>query len=503
MVKRIIGLCCTLIVISLSLIINASADTIYNKLQPGDIVIGRTLFRNTWISSNRAAVAGALYREVTEEIDIKTYKYVSTVNGKKIWYVLEDNNNYKLLSDREVEELENNLYINYNNNEPIVHTYNKEESVDFFDTFYGEKTYREIKADNEDFKIYENSKTLTCPYGLDFSFTARDTNNKITYYKGYCGLDDVFYFSMIDGSSSGTGSSGSSSINRVSIVDITTPQYYSSEKETKNYSNIINFKYRKDGIGMHFVNVGLFGKLEKFELYSKKGSWITLDIKLDGEKTSSLYTSSYIEYFVDSSLNIDNNTIRVHINADTLLPSQYINFIFTDSNGYSSSLHIQFNFYNENKIYLNTNKYERYDYSVSNGFRLINEKNYNEYYSLFYNKIARELYVSNSTYKELISCDDGLKLISSNSNSNYDLKDLSLIVIYKKQSYNYDYITRDKFLNFLTENDTLKDYILTASDIKIYYFFKDDITKEEQEHLEYLDSFSEVKLINGYESFKI
>ena len=66
-----------------------------NGLNSGDIIIGSTKFNSgTWISSSRAAKAGALYSNITGNYDIKTYYYVAPV----VIYEIDEEGQNKLLS---------------------------------------------------------------------------------------------------------------------------------------------------------------------------------------------------------------------------------------------------------------------------------------------------------------------------------------------------------------------------------------------------------------------
>ena len=109
-------------IISFSFISFVDAQGIYDNVKNGDIIIGNTAFRSgTWISATRAGKAGALFTKNTSSIDVKTYKVITT----NLWYELDDDGQYRKLEDYELDELENNLKIFYENNNPINIKYDK------------------------------------------------------------------------------------------------------------------------------------------------------------------------------------------------------------------------------------------------------------------------------------------------------------------------------------------------------------------------------------------
>ena len=152
---------CTFVVVN--------ADSLYDNLQSGDIIIGNTTFRSgTWVSTTRASKAGALFNQNTGSTNLKTYFYVN----KNLWYELNDaTDEYRMLSSSEISEIENNLKIFYENNSGLPKTYFKNNMSDTDDVgilldYATNNESIDFKLDDANVKIDTVNETVSCPIDI-------------------------------------------------------------------------------------------------------------------------------------------------------------------------------------------------------------------------------------------------------------------------------------------------------------------------------------------------
>ena len=199
--KKNINILMFFVFIFLGFIINVNAANI-NDLSSGDIVIGNTRFKSgTWVSASRAAKAGALYTNNTGNTDLNTYLYINPV----VIYVYDDTiENYKLLNSNEIVNLEIEMNIYYENNVPLVNTYESyveyeydeetgEEMINAFNMVFEFYDFLpelgEIMVDDPEVELDYTNQTITCPYDKTFEFQVVRDNEGMDYI-GYCGLDE-------------------------------------------------------------------------------------------------------------------------------------------------------------------------------------------------------------------------------------------------------------------------------------------------------------------------
>lgn len=108
-------------ILSLICIINVNAASLESVIGPGDIIIGNTVFRaDDWISASRASKAGALYAMNTGETDVRVFYY----DDMEEWYEYNDTTSkYELITEPTLSELGDIINVYYDNNEPLVNTY--------------------------------------------------------------------------------------------------------------------------------------------------------------------------------------------------------------------------------------------------------------------------------------------------------------------------------------------------------------------------------------------
>lgn len=146
-----------------------NAESIYDHLSSGDIIIGNTTFNSgTWISATRASKAGSLYTLNSGNSDVKTYIFIN----QNVWYELDQTTEtYRTLNKTEIRNIESNLNVYYNNNEPLDVTFSYE------NTTFEETLLEEFGLfPNENLKIDTINKTVTCKYGtiIENKFTPYD-----------------------------------------------------------------------------------------------------------------------------------------------------------------------------------------------------------------------------------------------------------------------------------------------------------------------------------------
>ena len=310
-------------IISFSFISFVDAQGIYDNVKNGDIIIGNTTFRSgTWISATRASKAGSLFTRNTSSIDVKTYKVITT----NLWYELDDDGQYRKLEDYELEELENNLKIFYENNNPINIKYYKLENelgvpteLSFLLNLYNSDDSTFIINDSN--IIFDKSdSTVTCPFDYEFEFSILYSDNTSVDYVGRCSQNDIIFeekdlHNLID-----------IKINNVQISNVNYPNQ--SKISLKN--SVENFYYA------YKVNE----ELETFDIIDEdlglsldENKYVMFDIKFD--ENNNIYHYSFLNTENNNELkvvsrNIDNNTIRLYVPIKSTILNTY-HFVILDN----------------------------------------------------------------------------------------------------------------------------------------------------------------------------
>lgn len=480
---------CTFVVVN--------ADSLYDNLQSGDIIIGNTTFRSgTWVSTTRASKAGALFNQNTGSTNLKTYFYVN----KNLWYELNDaTDEYRMLSSSEISEIENNLKIFYENNTPLIHTYKVDSQ-----NFYG-KRVTEISSKNVTFDTnYEN---VTCPYGEKFevSFLVLPAgDNKYEYYDAYCGLDNVFYFNNKDKGYYG-----------LNILEV------NKSGGTNNDDNVFNNVYNNLDDDNNFeIQVSVLDNLKDApDGYTYgKGKFIGLNIEFDdnfdgnsdrlsyskGGKYYHLYSTSNVNYtlydYEDGSL----YTLFLDLSSF----DEKANFIITDDFGNYQTFTIKYKLFNQNNyIEFDGEKVELYElrntveYSDSQRYYEPKKIDYmNEYFgNLYFDKYNKKLYYSNDFVSKNYSLDfyDGKSVRNIHSYSkNVTNNELIAIPVSSDHFYSSSLYANDgSFINFKDGNSLFNSF--KGYDLFVYYFKKyEDMDSSEQEEMDYLKNLDNVTLVD-------
>lgn len=310
-------------IISFSFISFVDAQGIYDNVKNGDIIIGNTAFRSgTWISATRAGKAGALFTKNTSSIDVKTYKVITT----NLWYELDDDGQYRKLEDYELDVLENNLKIFYENNNPINIKYDKLKNelgvpteLSFLLNLYNSEDSTFIINDSN--IIFDKSdNTVTCPFDYEFEFSLLYADNTSIDYVGRCSQDDIVFeekdlHNLID-----------IKINNVQISNVNYPNQ--SKISLKN--SVENFYYT------YKVNE----ELETFDITDEdlglsldENKYVMFDIKFD--ENNNIYHYSFLNKDSNNELkvvsrNIDNNTVRIYVPIKSTILNTY-HFVILDN----------------------------------------------------------------------------------------------------------------------------------------------------------------------------
>lgn len=315
MYKKIVNnvLLSILVFFGFSFCVNASS--IYDYLKSGDIIIGNTTFRNgTWISATRASKAGSLYTMVNNDIDVKTYKYIN----QNVWYEMDPiTDKYKILSKDEINDLNNTLYINFLNNEPITKTYKakivEEDEFsggpnavhDFFNYLQGDKFIEEGEVTLD----YQN-QTITCEFNTFFKFSVV-RNNQAEIYTGFC--DSEFYYSKQGGS----GEPYNPMINIISSKLAEGEEFLNQDKVTLTRDNNIE----DDGeiyYPANYIEFTINEKLDRYSLeeYDEAKKYLVFDFELSDNKTTNYIRDilSYEENYEYEILDEYNFRLFVEIN---------------------------------------------------------------------------------------------------------------------------------------------------------------------------------------------
>lgn len=317
---------CTFVVVN--------ADSLYDNLQSGDIIIGNTTFRSgTWVSTTRASKAGALFNQNTGSTNLKTYFYVN----KNLWYELNDaTDEYRMLSSSEISEIENNLQIFYENNNGLSKTYlkNSDDGAGLILDYATNNDGVDFKLDDANVKIDKVNETVSCPIDYEFSFNVafkygENPNTRETYY-GKCGINGLSVIAETE--------KKSTPLNIISVELATDEEFVNQNK--------VNF----NGNFYEITN-----SLGEFEVDGRKGKYIVFDVTLDENNLRpSVYGNNYSNTNVMMKF-LSNNKIRFFIDTDTY-------------NTYSGNFVLIDGFYNKYEslsIYIRGKEKSNYNLSIS------------------------------------------------------------------------------------------------------------------------------------------
>jgi len=274
------------------------AESIYDHLSSGDIIIGNTTFKSgTWISATRASKAGSLYTIDSGKTDVKTYKYIN----ENVWYELDSQTDeYTILSKEKIEQLEDELKIYYNNNDGIMVTINYE------DTGFEQIVDEWIKENNPSVIIDTNNKTVTCKYGMHY--TSTNVNLTTSFYCNTKLESDV-------------GGINDQNIKPMEIKEVTVP---SADKLSKLFSHSASIFTNQDKIDVKYQNYTLgesrtdLISITATNKLDSKTKFIYIEIKfIDNNSVYSILAMPFNEdlSLVDTYYNYEDNSIIVMIDA--------------------------------------------------------------------------------------------------------------------------------------------------------------------------------------------
>lgn len=195
MFKRSIKTFILCFVLSIMCVLSVNAASLESIVEPGDIIIGNTVFRSDdWISATRSSKAGALYSMNTGETEVRVFYY----DDFEDWYEYNDaTSKYELITVPTLSELGDIINIYYDNNEPLENTYvsSYDEELEIGNDVFGffNYLYGDIFVEDEEVIIDYENETITCPYQKVFDFEVVE-NNEPMEFKGVCGVDDFEFY---------------------------------------------------------------------------------------------------------------------------------------------------------------------------------------------------------------------------------------------------------------------------------------------------------------------
>lgn len=343
--KKNINILIVFVFIFLGFVIHVDAANI-NDLSSGDIVIGNTRFKSgTWVSASRAAKAGSLYTIATGKTDANTYLYINPY----VIYIYDDTiENYKLLNSNEIVNLEMEMNIYYENNEPLINTYESYSLIEddelleandvymFYNEMYGE-IFLEDETD-ENVKLDYENETITCPYHYVFNFQVVANNEPVNFI-GICGVDD-FRFELED-----NYNQEKIEIESIELVDgIEEPDLLNQSKvDFEHYDSLNNY-------------VTINDKLEEYlpNLAGKSGAYVAFDINISGNSSYRIVERN----FSDKNFSIIgyDDHIRLYLEFDNYYNGPY-SFILLDE---------EFGTYEEVYFYIDGLERPTYDLTIEN-----------------------------------------------------------------------------------------------------------------------------------------
>jgi len=329
MLKRSIKTFILCFVLSIMCVLNANAASLESIVEPGDIIIGNTVFRaDDWISASRSSKAGALYAMNTGETEVRVFYY----DDMEEWYEYNDTTSkYELITEPTLSELGDIINIYYDNNEPLVNTYEAyvergydeetgEEYLTNFNMVFEFYDYLpqlgEIMVDDPEVELDYVNQTITCPYDKTFEFQVV-RNNEGEDYVGYCGLDE-FGFATKD-----ELEIESVQIESIEVSNVQNENQSKVSIEESEYQTVLKINEKLSNVTINPYNVpnGL------------EGRYVALDINFS--ENNNCYSYQLVKNGSAANVNyhyncIDSNTMRVYLELDNY-NNYYLGFILLDN----------------------------------------------------------------------------------------------------------------------------------------------------------------------------
>lgn len=508
MIKKYIQTFIFCFLLNIICIINVNATNL-DIVEPGDIIIGNTVFRSDdWISATRSSKAGALYYENTGETDVRVFYYDDLGD----WYEYNDSTSkYELIIEPTLSELEDIINIYYDNNIAILHNYDYPYD---YSLYLSNGEIRRVSSNNVTFK----DTYISCPYGewFEFDFYNFDIYERETY-EGFCGFDGNFEFWLKD----------DSFYSNLNIMKIT------KGYGTNNDSNILNVYYEKEDLlnDNNLIQISVLDTLQNSsEGYDfGEGKFIALNIKFDNNydnnedttlsdvsgKTYNIYSSSNVNYSVNEYGIIGQFTLYLDLSSF----EDSADFVIIDEHGNYETITIRYALFNEdNYISADVESIEYFD--IYNIIHTSTEYLYNPdklhyrdegFGSLYFDEITHRLYYSND-------------LIDNNSSEHmYFYDGASVNVMYYSNTLIHEeiiasvivdngygplimlldagtYTNASAFVNF-KKGTSLGDNYLNQENVSVYYFKSyENMNEEEKAEIDYLEGLDNVNLID-YSSY--
>lgn len=472
-------------------ILNVQAANLEELIEPGDIIIGNTVFRaDDWISASRASKAGALYAMNTGETDVRVFYY----DDMEEWYEYSDaTSKYELVKEPTLSELSDIIDVYYDNNEPLVNTYESYAEYDdesvimdanyvymFFNNFYGD-----IFVNDEDVEIDYDNETITCSYGKVFDFEVV-SNNETEKFKGICGTkeftietEEEYNYEKLE-------------IESIELVN-------ALEDENLINQEKVMLDYYTSNDHYSFADIYINEELEETlpSLAPISSTYVAVDIKLKGESKYELIHDINDAYVLLEG----EDSIRLYLTADSYGFSDYT----------LTLLDYKYGTFEEVNIYFNGFERLQYDFTlenITNGTSTFDDEMQNN------NDTIRSIDVHNTeTDGNFISVNMVGELLNSGFNS-YPTKWISLDLFFNEE-VDYDYLNIE--FNEYTDVELNYDYEILLDRVRLYFEYNEEtfgypvsITDERTDNSLYymfvLNNYDEDKYIeadNGFEGVYI
>lgn len=320
---------------------NVKADTLYDNLSAGDVIVGNTAFRSgVWITATRAGIAGANYVLNNNDANVKIYKYIN----RYVWYELDEDSNPSILTTNQIAEIERTLHIYYVNNEPLVLTYDDWSNNSGVLALTSFNTKNEWLIDDDVVAIDYEYGNVTCPYGYEFYLERDMTDYFESADQDYLEVYGSSYWFM------STGSNATSADAFVNAVERNN-RYYTTYKgicsdkfrleiadnNTKSDMELIYVTISEDNPNSNKVQIDYADEnriellmLDPVEIDDNK---IDLDFHFASDNLVYMYSIATIRnstkldyYYLDD---VDDNRLRVSIPI-TNFGSDHIEFVILD-----------------------------------------------------------------------------------------------------------------------------------------------------------------------------
>lgn len=315
MLKRSIKTFILCFVLSIMCTLGVNAASLESIVEPGDIIIGNTVFRSDdWISASRSSKAGALYAMNTGETEVRVFYY----DDFEDWYEYNDTTSkYELITEPTLSELGDIIDIYYDNNEPLVNTYEAyvergydeelgEEYIKDFNMVFEFFDYLpqlgEIMVDDPEVELDYTNQTITCPYDKTFEFQVV-RNNEGQDYIGYCGLEE---FGFIEADEAEIESL---QVERIEVGNLQNENQSKISFENRDYQNILKIHDKLSDVSINPYNGD----------YGFEGRYVALDIKFIENNNCysySLTKNGFASDVVYHYACVDQHTMRLYLEAD-------------------------------------------------------------------------------------------------------------------------------------------------------------------------------------------